>query len=437
MPIPPLMRRFLALTLLTLAGVAVFAATAMARTPRPVITSVSPKSAEVGQTLTLKGKNFARGGKNNRIYFRRASDGKTVRTRARTATTKRITVVIPAKVDEFLTVGTDGAKQVTRFQLGVFTKTFGPYTKKSRSPLIGPKTSAGTPGTPGTPATPPPPPDCDGDGTPDASDLDDDNDGLDDATEQRIGTNVCVKDTDGDGVEDPYEYFAALDLNRNDLPYPGKRPYPNPLDGTDADKDFDGDGMTQQEESVLWSLSGAAFGGRAFPAGAGQSFPYSDGNQFSPAAGGAGPVDLNVDGKIADDEKDADNDGLPNWIELAHGDAKPPTSSSTQDPAQPCTFSSDKRYTTCTLSDTVTTVTVPNGNTFTNITATAIGTPPPAFWFQLDMTNADSDGDVNLNDGADDQDHDGSSNLTELGNATNPVDPCDPDPHSPSCPQHA
>src|SRR4051794_13074181 len=104
MPIATPMRRFIALSLLTVAAVAALATSAVARTPRPVVTSVTPANAQVGQVLTLKGKNFRRGGKNNRVYFRRASDGKTVRARAKTASKTRITVVVPDAVDQFLTV---------------------------------------------------------------------------------------------------------------------------------------------------------------------------------------------------------------------------------------------------------------------------------------------------------------------------------------------
>ena len=42
------------------------------------------------------------------------------------------------------------------------------------------------------------------------------------------------------------------------MPYPGKRPYPNPLDGTDANTDYDGDSLTLGEEYKLWSTPTAA-----------------------------------------------------------------------------------------------------------------------------------------------------------------------------------
>ena len=81
-------------------------------------------------------------------------------------------------------------------------------------------------------------------------DLDDDNDLLTDGLEVGAQADPCVGDTDGDGVEDGYEYQSAVDLNNDDyqqpnvaIPYPGKRPYPNPL-FKDADLDYDGDALT-------------------------------------------------------------------------------------------------------------------------------------------------------------------------------------------------
>lgn len=53
--------------------------------------------------------------------------------------------------------------------------------------------------------------DYDGDGTPDADDTDDDNDGLSDAEEAQLGTNPMDADTDGDGVSDYEEVQAGSD----------------------------------------------------------------------------------------------------------------------------------------------------------------------------------------------------------------------------------
>ena len=56
------------------------------------------------------------------------------------------------------------------------------------------------------------------------------------SNENELGLDSCKADTDGDGVPDGYEYWSARDLNDDEyqepntyLPYPGKRPYPNPL----------------------------------------------------------------------------------------------------------------------------------------------------------------------------------------------------------------
>jgi hypothetical protein len=54
-----LMRRLLAVSVLAAIAVCALASSAFARTPRPVITSVTPTKVAVGGVLTLKGKNFA------------------------------------------------------------------------------------------------------------------------------------------------------------------------------------------------------------------------------------------------------------------------------------------------------------------------------------------------------------------------------------------
>ena len=82
-----------------------------------------------------------------------------------------------------------------------------------------------------------------------------------DTLELALKLDPCIGDTDGDGVEDGFEYQSALDLNNDDyqhanesLPYPGKTPYPNPL-FADADVDYDGDGLTLAEEYKLWKYT--------------------------------------------------------------------------------------------------------------------------------------------------------------------------------------
>src|SRR5439155_24719245 len=127
----------------------------------------------------------------------------------------------------------------TRFQLRVLAKRLSPqFTPRSSSPVISP--AAGQVPTGELPG-------CQPDFTP-GSTKDSDKDLLPDVLEKQLKTDPCKADTDGDGVEDGYEYESALDLNSRALPYPGKRPYPNPLDPNDANIDFDGDSLTMSEE---------------------------------------------------------------------------------------------------------------------------------------------------------------------------------------------
>ena len=87
----------------------------------------------------------------------------------------------------------------------------------------------------------------------------------------------CNSDSDGDGVQDGYEFKSAQDLNDDEyqqpntyLPYPGKRPYPNPL-FADAGVDYDGDTLTLGEEYRC--------GRRRHPHA--DPLYYSDGEQYS------------------------------------------------------------------------------------------------------------------------------------------------------------
>jgi hypothetical protein len=419
------MRRYFAAFILAALALTVTASSAFAAIAKPVVTKFSPAQVRVGQTLVITGKNFRKGGTNNKVYFRRASDGKTVRARAKKATTKRIEVVVPPTIDKFINV-VNNVKQPTRFRLAIYTRTLGPYTKTSRSPFVLDANAVVGPN--GGPVTtvPPPPADCDADGVTDADDSDDDNDLLTDETEQRIGTNICAKDTDADGVEDGYEYYSALDLNGNAMPYPGKRPYPNALDGTDAGHDFDGDGMTLTDEFAAW----AAFGNRTVP------LNYSDGSQYTGGAPAPAPglewMDLDNNGKLSDDEEDVDGDGLGNWVEMAKKEDTPANNK------PGCSFASTTSPNTVYVQAASFTDCGgglrPNGNTFVPIEGVSFREFPPNY------LDPDSDGD-GLNDSNDDQDHDGRSNFEEVvaggdGYFSDPQEPCDPDPESATCERH-
>ena len=407
-----------------LAGTAASSAHAAKKQPPPVITGVAPLDVAVGETLTVRGRNFLPGRMRNTVVFKRAGE-RAVFAKAAVSTAKMLRVSVPVSLQKVFAQRA-GAPVPTRFRVRVLAKRFGrKFTSKRLSPRVsGPRPLQSGSSSDG---------DCDSDGVVNGVDADDDGDLLADDTERAIGTAPCSLDTDGDGVEDGYEYQSAQDLNDDEyqgdpnqnLPYPGKRPYPNPL-FDDAGSDYDGDSLTLAEEQSLWKYTYAVNGTAARALG---SLSYSDGTQHSihnrvngrrvpslPVAGYArqqqfldwatatgymtvlipvGPAvgyhdlrDVNMnnavsaseteysdydgDGVLADDERDEDADGLTNFDET-HGRA------------------TTGYWTACYKMET------PHGIDFGGS--------------QVD--DADSDGDGVL-DGADDQDHDDIPNLMEL-----------------------
>jgi hypothetical protein len=512
------------------AGASVHAHASAKKAKAPVIKSVSPLRVEIGQKLEIRGRYFRRGRNRNTVVFKR-SGGKAVFVKAEVGTTKLLRLTVPSKLEkEFVRRGTTPLP--TRFRLRVLAKKFGKrFTKASRSPVI-------------SLASPPPPPgfvesqpdgDCDGDGVKNRSDVDDDADGLTDSVEEslnlnpcngdtdgdgledrfeydcdrngvlnrdesdddkdllsddleaKIGTDPCKLDTDGDKVEDGFEYRSAIDLNNDEyqdpnssMPYPGKRPYPNPLYDQDASTDFDGDSLTLAEEQSLWKYSY----NRSGKVRSLDSLYYSDGMKYSiykfvdgdrrkPALSANGYekqidfenwlgasgystvylpnedqrfalLDVNRDGSVSqttqtgylhseryyldtdrntwlsDDERDEDADGLSNFDET-HGTLK--------------------------------------GQEWWNVKYSREN-PFHIKYAGTDPADADSDGD-GVRDGADDQDHDDIPNLMETsrnmatgrpfddpktdkndGDPTpefgrvNPFNPCLPDIHSRTCPTY-
>jgi hypothetical protein len=356
-----------------------FTASAFAATPAPVIKSISPLRVNVGEKLTVKGKGFLPGAGKTRVFFVRRGGG-TAFARAEKASRTKLVVTLPAQLDKVLN------GKSARVRIRVLAKKFGKLSAARKSPIVSPA-AAGTTDDPGTgPAAPEA--DCDNDGVPNSVDTDDDNDLLPDTQETELATDPCNPDTDGDGVEDGYEYFSALDLNRTVLfgsrpptPYPGKRPYPNAL-FADASVDYDGDGLTLGQESLLWT----AFGNHSTP------LNYSDGlqttvdtplppdeilQQLDSAAFG----NHYHDGWLDDAERDADGDGLSNWDEF-NGRMTP-------------------------------------GWWIAEYKSEPVEKPYPTVTFTgTDATNPDTDGDGVL-DGADDQDHDGLSNIFEVARPWN------------------
>lgn len=333
----------------------------------PAVKSIKPTQLGIGDTLTITGSGFVAGEGTNTVIFKRDRK-RPVFVKAGKATDSQITVVIPDKLLPFL--ATSAGKPIpTRFRLRIVSKRFGlRYTDTRRSPRIGPAGSGPT--GPGAVDNT----DCDKDGIKNDAEADDDNDFIPDTREKEIKTDPCLIDTDADGIEDGFEYESALDLNSRAVPYPGKRPYPNALDPTDANIDHDGDGLTLAEEQAIWR-----YGGRAVP------LSYSDGDQTTnpipaPADPALAYMDIATrghpkDGILDDGEKDADGDKLGNWDEL-HGRMTSVWWDKTFEKSP-----KESRY--------------------------------PLNFLELDFLDPDTDGDGVI-DGDDDQDHDGYTNSFEI-----------------------
>jgi hypothetical protein len=287
----------------------------------PTITRVTPMRVRVGAVLTIRGRNFKAVRTRNTVIFR-APDGRTAFAKPRRASRTRLVVAVPPAVARLVTLG-----KATRFKLRVLAGKFSRYTSRRLSPVVVSASGAGG-GTGGG----------DGGVVTGCAAEDYDGDLLSNALEAQLKLDPCLSDTDGDSVEDGYEYQAALDLNHYPLtaplPYPGKRPYPNPLDpsdGTASGSDYDGDGLKLREEFLLWVAYSADGNRRAGRPTTLSGLVYSDGLQYSldspkPSAPpactllgwaldqeDAGELGYGV---LSDDERDADADGLGNWDEV-------------------------------------------------------------------------------------------------------------------------
>lgn len=409
----------LLLSVVALVATALPATAAPKQAKHPTISKVSPMNARIGEPLAIRGRNYLPGRDRTTVVFKR--DGKrAIFVKADEATKRRLVVVVPEKLKPFLK---DGGTKAATFRLRILAGRFGKrFTTKGLSPLVGPRRQRVVDGVPPLPALPAPPAaapgNCDGDGLLDPADPDDDNDQLPDEFETgTLKTGPCNADSDGDGMEDGWEYKAAFDLNADSClnveypqpcvpatPAPTKRPHPNPLDGSDASIDFDGDSLPMAVEFRAWAAKpGHTIGSLRVSDG---SMWYSDGlqasqdsriNETRPCRGLDVPPPLGVeayrngdfdlysldsplrvgtrfggDGCLNDGERDEDGDFLSNFDEVA-GELTGPgyLATLTEEPAFPVPFAA------------------------------------------TDFLTADSDGDGRV-DGKDDQDNDDFWNVEEL-----------------------
>lgn len=182
-----------------------------ARPKAPVITSVTPLELAVGQTLTLRGRNFVKGRGRNTVVFKRAG-GRAVFVKADLATAKMLRVTLPAKLEAALKER-DDEKVDTRFELRVLGRKLSKATPSRLSPLVAPAPDPAPAATPTpsplSPAAPLVAPLETAAGAeaavPQASEpapCARDDDLLDEQLEVRLKLDPCKADSDGDGVED-------------------------------------------------------------------------------------------------------------------------------------------------------------------------------------------------------------------------------------------
>jgi IPT/TIG domain len=450
------------------------------RSPAPVITSISPRALAIGETLTIRGHHFKRGRNKNTVAFKRTG-GAAVFVKAAKSTTKMLKVTLPARLEKALFVR-NGERVPTKLRLRVLSARFGkrfstgkrvprvapPHPPVKTPPAADPDGDCDGDGQRNSVDT-----DDDNDLLPDTLEktlktdgckFDSDGDGVSDGYEYQSSRDLN---------DDEYQNPQSI------LPAPWKKPYPNAL-FPDAGVDYDGDSLTLGEEFALWKAfrnpanglhdlvysdgnqfsaygrdasgrrPGAPIAGnpvakyQGFIAWAqaahywnvlipvhaslvpaqlndfdrNGSISATEANWWDLDLAGTAPSDRRY-GKLSDDERDEDGDGLSNYDEF-HGRMQP------------------GYWGACYSSE----------------------VPYPVAYAGTSPTDFDTDGDGVL-DGADDQDHDDIPNLMELSRKqatgrpfddpktkkdegdpsqpngrVNPFNPCLPDPNSRTCPSY-
>src|SRR5215213_1187295 len=143
---PAAMTAVLGALLALVAGTAT-ADAAKAKKRYPVVTSVSPMNAKVGDSISIRGRYFKRGKNKNTVVFKR--DGaRAVFAKSTLGTAKLIRVVVPEALRSFLT-----ENQPARVRVRILSERFGKaFTPASKSPMITalPKPAEGSKGTSGS-----------------------------------------------------------------------------------------------------------------------------------------------------------------------------------------------------------------------------------------------------------------------------------------------
>src|SRR2546421_340006 len=89
----------------------------------PVISSIRPLNASIGETLTIRGHHFKRGRNKNTVVFKR-DGGRALFVKADVGTSKLLKVKLPARLADSL-VQVNGAAVATRFRVRVLAARLG------------------------------------------------------------------------------------------------------------------------------------------------------------------------------------------------------------------------------------------------------------------------------------------------------------------------
>ena len=289
------------------------AGTAVAKTPRyPVITKVTPMQVGVGDLLTIKGRGFRSGKNKNTVVFKRFGQ-RAIFIKAETATSTAITLHVPLKLQAYMKIE-NNVPIPSLFAIRIIAKRFGQkFTSRKLSPMVGPAGSGiAAPGT-----TPPSAYEqCLGkaDATPAG---DEDKDSLSNGLEKSVGLDPCTR-RHRHGW--PERWLGVRVRDRPELarvPLPRQEAVAQP-----ARPDGRQQRLRRRRPARMAGVQLFQYAGSPSNPTARRRLQrrYPEHRGAVPAAGNASlqAIDLDHDGTLTDDERDADSDGLSNVVEYSY-----------------------------------------------------------------------------------------------------------------------
>ncbi len=256
-----MLRRACQMAALSALLVPAVAGTATAQAAKaPVVTKVAPKNVFVGQTLTLRGRNFRTGIGKNTVAFKRKG-AKVVLVRSDKSTKKMLKVKLPKRLEKSRWSCATAFLRPRASRSACSPRGSAEATRvPPMSPIVGPE----------KPPAPPRPPaaephgDCDGDGQVNSVDGDDDNDLLSDTLEKRAAALISARRTRtataSRTATSTSRRATSTTTATRAIPtayhaVPGQAAVPEPAFRRTRSIDYDGDSLTLAEEQALWKYT--------------------------------------------------------------------------------------------------------------------------------------------------------------------------------------